>query len=146
MLRSLGDIFGLEVFFVTQLEDLFTLAGHFVDESAIGIQEFSGDDLVIGGGGFRGEVFEGVEEGGFGLLCVDEAEDAVADAGVKIGVEVADLQGGFPFPEADEDILYDVLALFGVFEAVVGEDEYFFPIPLIDNGEGVVATVPHVLQ
>jgi hypothetical protein len=36
-------------------------------------------------------VFEGAEEKGLGLLCVDETEDAIADAGVEIGVEVRDL-------------------------------------------------------
>jgi hypothetical protein len=137
--EGFGDHFCLEVFFVPQLEDLFTLAGHFADERAISFEELCGYHLVVSGGGFDRKVFEGAEEVGFGLLCVDEAEDAIADAGVEIGVEVGNLQRGFSFPETDEDILYDVLTLFDIFEPVVCEDEYFFPIPLIYNGEGFVA-------
>ena len=101
---------------------------------------------MVGGGGVEGEVLQGSEEVCFGLLRIYDAKDAVADAGVEIGVEVGDLQGGFSFPEADEDVLYDVLALFAIFQAVMGKYENFFPIPLIDKGEGFMATVLQLLQ
>src|ERR1700761_2558114 len=83
--EGFGDVFCLQILFVTKLENLFSLPWHFVDECAIGVKEFGGNNLVVGGGSFYGQMFEGVEESSFRLFCIDKAEDTIADAGVEIG-------------------------------------------------------------